>query len=149
MVTTSNIARILCGVGAVFSIACAAGPAPAPVPAPAPPPAAVPGTQPGDEALTCEQIYAQGAAESEREQQERARRNDARRQETHATVGLIAGAMLMSGVPGAGPAAAMAANTSAENLAAKTVAEGANVPPVNARKERLRELWTRKQCVKK
>jgi hypothetical protein len=108
-----------------------------------------PGAQPGDEALTCEQIYAQGAAESQREQQERDRKNDERRQQQHATAALLTGAMLTSGVPGAGRAAGMAANQAAQNLADKTMADAATAPPPNLRKERLRQLWTQKQCVKK
>jgi hypothetical protein len=37
------------------------------------------GAMPGDDALTCEQIYAQGMAETQRDQEERESRNEQRK----------------------------------------------------------------------
>ena len=58
---------------------------------------------------------------------------------------LIIGATAAAATPAA-EAAGIAANTAAQNLADKTVAELGSVPPPNVRKERLRQLWTQKQC---
>jgi len=105
----------------------------------------VPGAKPGDDALTCEQIYAQGTDESQREQDERSKKNEERRSQLRATAGLITGAMLSGGLSGTGPAAQKAAEAQADSQMAQLGA----APQVNARKERLRQLWTQKQCVKK
>ena len=102
------------------------------------------GARPGDDALTCEQIYAQGAAEAQREQQERAKKNDERRSELRATGALVSGAMLTGGMGGTGQAAQKAAEAQAD----KTMAEAGAAPQVNPRKEYLRQLWTQKHCVK-
>jgi hypothetical protein len=107
-----------------------------------------PGTLPGDEALSCEQIYEQGMAESQREQQERDRKNDERKAQAQGMKGLIIAATAAQATPAA-KAAGIAANTAAQNMADKTVAELGDVPPTNARKERLRQLWTQKQCTVK
>jgi hypothetical protein len=104
-----------------------------------------PGAKPGDDALTCEQIYAQGAAESQREQEERNRKNDERRGELRATAALVTGALLTGGLSGTGPAAQKAAETQAD----KTMALAGTAPQSNPRKEYLRQLWTQKHCVKK
>ncbi len=105
----------------------------------------VPGAKPGDDALTCEQIYAQGAAESGREQDERNRRNDERGAQGRATAALITSAALTGGMGGTGQAAQKAAEAQADG----TVALLGAAPQVNARKEHLRQLWTQKHCVKK
>ncbi len=102
------------------------------------------GARPGDDALTCEQIYAQGAAEAQREQQERAKKNDERCSELRATGALVSGAMLTGGMGGTGQAAQKAAEAQAD----KTMAEAGAAPQVNPRKEYLRQLWTQKHCVK-
>jgi hypothetical protein len=103
------------------------------------------GARPGDDALTCEQIYAQGAAESGREQDERNRRNDERGAQGRATAALITSAALTGGMGGTGQAAQKAAEAQADG----TVALLGAAPQVNARKEHLRQLWTQKHCVKK
>jgi hypothetical protein len=104
-----------------------------------------PGARPGDDALTCEQIYAQGAAEAQREQDERAKKNAERKAELTATATLLTGATLVGGMGGTGQAAQKAA----EAQAAGTVAELGAAPQPNPRKDHLRQLWTQKHCVKK
>ncbi len=103
------------------------------------------GALPGDDALTCEQIYAQGMAESQRAQQARAQRNDQRRAELSGMAALITGAALTGGMGGTGPAA----NAAAEAQANKAIAESATPPSSNARLERLKQLWAQKHCVAK
>lgn len=105
-----------------------------------------PGALAGDDSLTCEQIYAQGAAVSQREQEERGRKSAEMRQQAEAAAAATTGASLLGAMPGAGRAAAMAANHAAERYAERTVAEASAAPPPNVRKERLRQLWTDKHC---
>lgn len=104
-----------------------------------------PGARPGDDALTCEQIYAQGAAEAQREQAERNKKNDERRSELRATGALLGSAMLTGGLSGTGPAAQKAAEAQAD----RQVAEAAAAPQSNPRMEHLKQLWQQKHCVKK
>jgi hypothetical protein len=104
-----------------------------------------PGALPGDAALTCEQIYAQGTAETQREQQERARKNDEMRAQTRATGALVAGAMLTGGVGGTGQVAQAAAEAQADRQMAMLSAP----PPSNPRMAHLKQLWAQKHCVMK
>ena len=53
-----------------------------------------PAARPGDDAMTCEQIYAEGAAESQREQDERSKKSEQLRNRTRATGALAVGATL-------------------------------------------------------
>ena len=103
------------------------------------------GALPGDDALTCEQIYAQGMAESQRDQQARAQRNDQRRAELAGMSALITGAALTGGLGGT----AAAANASAQAQADKTIAQLGAQPPSNPRLDHLKQLWSRKHCVMK
>jgi hypothetical protein len=101
----------------------------------------IPGAKPGDEALSCEQIYAQGMAESQREQRARDEKAQALKLQEKGLIGAI-GAAMATGNPVAGKAA----NAQALGLAESTnrLADTPNQP--NARKERLRQLWTQKRC---
>ena len=101
------------------------------------------GALPGDETLTCEQIYAQGMAESQRDQQARSQRNDQLRKERAATGALITGAMLTGGLGGTG----QAANAAAQSQADKNMAM-LGAPQSNPRMDHLKELWAQKHCVK-
>ena len=103
------------------------------------------GALPGDDALTCEQIYAQGAAETQRDQQERAKRNEARGRQLKATAALVTGAMLTGGLGGTGPAAQKAAEAQAD----RQMAELGVPPQSNPRMDHLKQLWAQKHCVKK
>jgi hypothetical protein len=103
-----------------------------------------PGSKPGDDALSCEQIYAQGLAESQREQQERNAKSEELRRQGNATRALLTGATLTGGMGGTGQMAQKAA----EGQAATEMAMLAPPAP-NPRKERLLQLWTQKHCEKK
>jgi hypothetical protein len=105
----------------------------------------VPGTLPGDEALTCDQIYAQGMAESQKDQQERERKNQERGAQAKGTAALVTGAMLTGGLGGTG----LAAQRSAESMADRQMADLATPQKTNPRLDRLKELWTQKHCVRK
>lgn len=102
------------------------------------------GAMPGDDALTCEQIYGQVMAETQREQQERDQRNAQRRAQGAATGALITGAMLTGGLGGTGQAAQKAAEAQADSGVALL-----GTPQTNPRKEYLKQLWTQKHCSKK
>ncbi len=113
----------------------------------APPPAPTTsgsGSLPGDEALTCDQIYAQGMAESRRDQEERSKRNDQMRNESKATAAMMTGAMMAGGLGGTGQAAQAAAQGQADRQMAMLGA-----PQSNPRMEHLKQLWSQKHCVKK
>ena len=102
-----------------------------------------PGAKPGDDKLTCDQIYAEGSAISQQEQAEREKRNDERRGQASTTKALVTAAALSGGMGGTAQAAQMAA----EKQAGSTMVAAATPPPSNARKEHLRQLWTQKRCV--
>jgi hypothetical protein len=102
------------------------------------------GALPGDETLTCEQIYAQGMAESQRDQQARSQRNDQLRKERAGTAALVTGAMLTGGLGGTG----QAANAAAQSQADKTIAM-LGAQQSNPRMDHLKELWAQKHCAKK
>jgi hypothetical protein len=103
------------------------------------------GAMPGDEALTCEQIYAQGMAESQRDQQARNQRNEQMKRQTMGTAALVTGAMMTGGLGGTGPAAQMAAEAQADRQMAMLGAP----PQSNPRLDHLKQLWAQKRCVKK
>jgi hypothetical protein len=103
-----------------------------------------PGALPGDDGLTCEQIYAQASAESQRDQQQRANKNEERRKQGQATAALIGGAMMVGGLGGTGQAAQKAADA---QVAQSVTLLGA--PPSNLRMDHLKQLWARKQCARK
>jgi hypothetical protein len=101
----------------------------------------LPGALAGDDALTCDQIYAQGMAESQRDQQAIAQRNAQMGAQSAATAALITGAVVTGG------ALAPAAQAAAEAGADRQMAMLGSPQQVNARKQRLRALWTEKKCV--
>lgn len=103
------------------------------------------GALPGDDALTCEQIYAQGMAQSQRDQQARAQRNEQRRAELAGMSALITGAALTGGMGGTG----IAANAAAQSQADKTMAQLGPQPSSDARLVHLKQLWSQKHCVTK
>ena len=112
-------------------------------PAPQNPGATDSGIRLGDESLTCEQIYAQGAAEAQREQEERNATREQMRAQSSAMAALMTGAMLTGGLGGTG----LAAQKAAEGQADRQMAELGRSQS-NPRKEHLRQLWTQKHCVK-
>jgi len=99
------------------------------------------GARPGDEALTCEQIYAQGMAESQRDQQVRDQKTQAMRQQQQAFKAELGVAVATGGLVG-GPAV----EKSGQELLASQGRMGETLNQPNARKERLRQLWTEKHC---
>ena len=102
-----------------------------------------PVAKPGDEALTCEQIYAQVDAEVKRAQQERDKKAGELRNHSRVTGTLGTTALLTGGLGGTGQAAQIAAEAQAD----KTMALSA--PPPNPRMDLLKQLWAQKHCVKK
>jgi hypothetical protein len=102
-----------------------------------------PGAVPGDQALTCEQIYAQVDAEVQRAQQERDKKAAEMRNQSRTTKAALTTAMMAGGLGGTGQAAQMAAEAQAD----KTMSMSA--PPPNPRMEHLKQLWAQKHCVKK
>lgn len=136
MVTTSGrtIPRTLmaaCAVGAAVWISSVGA-------------AEAPGAKPGDDALTCEQIYAQGTAESQRDQEERRKRIEQQKAQTGTTAALLTGTMMTGGLAGTGPAAQMAAEAQADRQMAML-----SPPQTNPRMEHLKQLWAQKHCVRK
>ena len=100
-----------------------------------------PGARPGDDALSCEQLYAEASAQSQHDQAERRQHNDERQREGNATAALVTGAMLSGGLGG------LAAQAAVEAQAKSAMAEAAAPPSPDARMARLRQLWTQKHCV--
>lgn len=100
------------------------------------------GVRPGDDALSCEQIHAQGMAEAQHDQQERSQRNDEMRAQQAATMGLGTVAMLSGGLGGTAQAAQKAAEANAD----RTVAMLGTSPQANPRLEHLKELSAQKHC---
>jgi hypothetical protein len=103
------------------------------------------GAKPGDEALTCDQIFAQGMAETKRSQEERDKKNEQRKAQTAATAALITSTVATGGMSGTGPAA----QKSAENLADGQMAELAAPSRANPRMEYLKQLYAQKHCASK
>ena len=75
----------------------------------------VPGAKPGDEALSCDQIYAEGMAETQREQQARDQKAQALKLQEKGLIGAIGATMAT-----ANPVAGQAANAQALGLAEST-----------------------------
>lgn len=155
MMRRARVAACTIGVAAWVSIATAAdavgakgAAAPQPVSpaqaAGAPPAAGASGAMPGDEALTCDQIYAQGMAESRKDQQERSQKIDQMRAQNHATAAMLTGAMMTGGVGGTGQMAQAAAEGQASRQMSMLSA-----PQSNPRMDHLKQLWAQKHCVKK
>jgi hypothetical protein len=109
--------------------------------APAPGAADASGAMPGDDALTCEQLYAQGMAESRREQQERAQRIEQMRAQNAGTAAVVTGAMLAGGLGGTGQAAQAAVEAGADRQMAMLTP-----PPPNLRMQHLKQLYAQKHC---
>ena len=107
-------------------------------------PANASGVMPGDDALTCDQIYAQGMAQTQRDQQERSQRNEQMRAQSRATAAMMTGAMMAGGLGGTGQAAQMAAEGQADRQMALLSA-----PQSNPRMDHLKQLWAEKHCVRK
>jgi hypothetical protein len=104
-----------------------------------------PGALPGDETLTCDQIYVQGMAEAQRAQQERNQKHEQMRVQSNATAALVVGATAAGGLGGTG----QAAQAAVEAQAWRTMAELATPAQPNPRMEQLKQLWAQKQCAKK
>jgi hypothetical protein len=97
---------------------------------------------PGDDALSCEQIFAQGMAESQREQQARQQRIDQMKAQGAATGALAAGAMAVGGVAGTGQVAQAAVEAQAD----RQMAMLGSPPPPNLRMQHLKQMYAQKQC---
>lgn len=104
-----------------------------------------PGAMPGDDALSCEQIYAQGMAESQKDQQARNQRNEQMKRQSMGTAALATGAMMTGGLGGT----AQAAQAAAESQADRQMAMLAAPPQSNARLDHLKQLWAQKHCMRK
>jgi hypothetical protein len=102
-----------------------------------------PAAKTADDALTCEQIYAQVDADLKRAQQERDKKAEDLRSQGRATKTLGVAALMTGGLGGTGQAYQAAAQAQAD----KTMAMSA--PPPNPRTEHLKQLWAQKHCVKK
>lgn len=100
------------------------------------------GAMPGDDALSCEQIFAQGMAESKRDQQARQQQIDQMRAQGAGTAALVTGAMLAGGLGGTGQAAQAAVEAGADRQMAMLGAP----PQQNPRMQHLRQLYAQKQC---
>jgi hypothetical protein len=116
--------------------AIAAGPVPSATPDAS-------GAMPGDDALTCEQIFAQGMAESQKDQQERSQRNAQLKAQSAATGAMVTGAMMAGGMGGTGQMAQAAAEAQADKSMSMLSA-----PQPNARMQHLKLLYAQKQCAK-
>jgi hypothetical protein len=102
-----------------------------------------PAAKTGDDAMTCEQIYAQVDADLKRAQQERDKKAEEMRTQGRATKTLGVAALVTGGVGGTAQAYQAAAEAQADNTMALTAA-----PPPNPRTEHLKQLWAQKHCVK-
>jgi hypothetical protein len=107
------------------------------------------GSRPGDESLSCDAIYAQGMAIVQVEQQQR----DATRSKMEAQVkgtAALVGAAMTVGQLDPTHATGIAAQAAAEGTMKSQIDLGAQAGAVkpDARKERLRTLWTQKHCTK-
>lgn len=103
------------------------------------------GSRPGDEALSCDEIYAQGMAIVQVEQRQRDATRSKMEAQTKGTAALIGAAVLVP-TPATGLAAQAAAESTMKSQA-DIGAQAAAAKP-DARKERLRILWAQKHCVK-
>lgn len=102
---------------------------------------AIAGAKPGDEALSCQQIYAEGMAETQREQDARNQKTDAMKAQQKSFIGQLGAAIATGGLVGG-----QAVQKSGEDMLISQgrMAETANQP--NPRKDRLRQLWSEKHC---
>jgi hypothetical protein len=101
----------------------------------------IPGARPGDEALSCAQIYAQGQAESQREQDQRNEKAQAMKRQQQGFIGLLGTAIATGGLIGG-----QAVQKSGEDLTTSQLRMADMANQANPRKERLRQLWTQKRC---
>jgi len=99
----------------------------------------------GDDTLTCDQIYAQGMAESQKDQQARNQRNEQMKRQSMGTAALATGAVMAGGLRGT----AQAAQAPAESQADRQMAMLAAPPQSNPRLDHLKQLWVQKHCVRK
>ena len=108
-----------------------------------------PAARPGDEALSCDQIYAEGMAIVQKEQQQRDATRSKLETQTKGTAALVGAAMTVGQLDPT-HATAVAAQASAEGTMRSQidVAAQAGATKPDARKEHLRTLWTQKHCVK-
>jgi len=127
-------------IGCVFGALCALSIAGA-LAAPGANAADPSGAMPGDDALTCEQIFQQGMAESQKEQQARSQRNAGLKAQSEATGALVTGAMLAGGMGGTGQVAQAAAEAEADRQMAMLTP-----PPPNLRMQHLKLLYAQKHC---
>jgi hypothetical protein len=141
--STMRNAIIAWAVGALWiPAATAAGTAANTAPSAAP---SASGALPGDDALTCDQIYAQGMAESQKDQQARNQRNEQMKRQSMGTAALITGAMMTGGLGGT----AQAAQASAEAQADRQMGMLGTPPQSNPRLDHLKQLYAQKRCVRK
>ena len=103
------------------------------------------GAMPGDEAMTCDQIFAQGMAESQRDQQARNQRNEQMKRQSMGTAALVTGATMAGGMGGTAQAAQMAAEAQADRQMALLGAP----QPTNPRLDHLKQLYAQKHCARK
>lgn len=101
--------------------------------------------RPGDEALSCDQIYAEGMVIVQKEQQQREATQSRMAAQTKGTAALV-GAAVLAPSPATGVAAQAAAESTMKSQIDIGAQAGAAKP--DARKEHLRTLWTQKHCVK-
>ncbi|HEV8500544.1 MAG TPA: hypothetical protein VGR63_03130 [Casimicrobiaceae bacterium] len=101
------------------------------------------GAMPGDDALTCDEIYTQGMAQSQQDQQARSQHIEQMRQQNRASVAILTGATLAGGLGGTG----QAAQATMEGQADRSMAM-LTPPPSNARMDHLKQLWAQKHCVR-
>jgi hypothetical protein len=103
-----------------------------------------PGAMPGDEAMSCEQIYAAGMAEAQRDQQERSEKRQQMKAQGEAFKGMLIGATAVGGLFGTGQAVQATVEAGADRQMAMMSA-----PQSNPRMDRVKQLWAEKHCVKK
>ena len=107
------------------------------------------GSRPGDESLSCDEIYAQGLAIVGKEQQQRDATRSKMEAQTKGTAALVGAAMTVGQLDpthATGIAAQAAMEGTMQSQVDLAAQAGAVKPDV--RKERLRALWTQKHCVK-
>lgn len=99
------------------------------------------GAVPGDDALTCDQIFQQGMAESQKDQQARSQRNAELKAQGQANKALLTGAMATGGMGGTGQVAQAAVEAGADRQMALLTPT-----PPNPRMQYLKQLYAQKQC---
>ena len=106
------------------------------------------GAMPGDDALTCDQIYAQGMAQSRRDQEERAKASARQKAQVDSLAALAVTADTV-GQLDPSHTAARATQKTAEAQADQTLAMLGRTPQPDPRLVHLKQLWAQKQCVSK